>query len=153
MPFDGRTAAPFTHYGACAPGCSSARGTAGRAGCDQYGVTTLELFKALGLDLSGLHLRSVEEGFKRHGFALIHQPNVSRRRKPGRLSGRTRASSGGKRIAVDSSSGSTMLSAVSFIHQPKVAWDALRQAGETDLVTVKGLEGGTEHRTGLHRRR
>ena len=24
------------------------------------------------------------------------------------------------------------------------AWDALRQAGETDLVTVKGLEGGTD---------
>ena len=40
----------------------------------KYGVTTLELFKALGLDLSGLHLGSVEEGFKRHGFALIHQP-------------------------------------------------------------------------------
>ena len=114
----------------------------------KYGVTTLELFKALGLDLSGLHLRSVEEGFKRHGFALIHQPEhfpiaeslVGYREELGK-----RPPVASLELLWTPHQGPHMLVS-GFVHPPTEsrAWDALRQAGETDLVTVKGLEGGTD---------
>ena len=41
----------------------------------KYGVTTQELFKALGVDLSGLSLNQVQSGFYHNNFALIHQPD------------------------------------------------------------------------------
>ena len=114
----------------------------------KYGVTTLELFKALGLDLSGLHLRSVEEGFKRHGFALIHQPEhfpiaeslVGYREELGK-----RPPVASLELLWTPHQGRHILVS-GFVHPPTEsrAWDALRQAGETDLVTVKGLEGGTD---------
>ena len=41
----------------------------------KYGVTTEELFSSLGLSLGELTIEKVQEGFCKHGLALIFQPN------------------------------------------------------------------------------
>ena len=41
----------------------------------KYGVTAEELFKCMGLNLSGIELNQVQSGFHKNNFALIHQPD------------------------------------------------------------------------------
>ena len=41
----------------------------------KYGVTTAELFKTLGIQLTGLTLDQVQASFNENGLALIHQPD------------------------------------------------------------------------------
>ena len=113
----------------------------------KYGVTTLELFKALGLDLSGLDLTSVQEGFNRHGFALIHQPEhfpIAESRIGYREELGKRPPVASLELLWTPHQGPHLLVS-GFVHPPTEsrAWDALNQAGETDLVTVS-LEGGTD---------
>ena len=40
----------------------------------KYGITAIELFRSLGLDLRGLPLETVQDGLHKQGFALIHRP-------------------------------------------------------------------------------
>lgn len=114
----------------------------------KYGVTAQELFNALGLDLSGVTIEEVQQGFEAHGFALVHQPEhfplaeslISYREDLGK-----RPPVASLELLWTPHQGEHLLVS-GFVHPPTEsrAWDALHQAGETHLVTVKGLEGGTD---------
>ena len=41
----------------------------------KYGVTAVDLFRLLDLNLTGLPISAVADGFQQNGFALIHQPD------------------------------------------------------------------------------
>lgn len=151
MPFDGRTRTapiyPLTSLVLLA--CQQPvvlQG--GRRMPIKYGITALELFQILGLDLSSLPLTIVQEGFNQHGFALIHQPDhfpiaeslISYREDLGK-----RPPVASLELLWTPHQGRHLLVS-GFVHPPTEnrAWDALKLAGETDLLTVKGLEGGTD---------
>jgi anthranilate phosphoribosyltransferase len=114
----------------------------------KYGVTPQELFAALGLPLRGLPIERVQEGLDRHGLALVHQPDhlpfaevlIPYREELGK-----RPPVASVELLWSPHQGSHLLVS-GFVHPPTEAraWEALRLAGESDLVTVKGLEGGTD---------
>ncbi|CAI8167067.1 MAG: Anthranilate phosphoribosyltransferase [Prochlorococcus marinus str. MIT 9215] len=114
----------------------------------KYGITTHELFKALGLDLTGLSINQVEAGFQQHGLALIHQPDhfplaeslISYREDIGK-----RPPIASLELMWTAHQGKHLIVA-GFVHPPTEsrAWKALEIYGETDLFTVKGLEGSTD---------
>ena len=114
----------------------------------KYGITAHELFLALDLDLSRLSLSTVQQGFDQHGLALIHQPDhfkiaeslISYREELGK-----RPPVASLELLWTAHQGKHLLVS-GFVHPPTEsrAWDALKQAGESNFVTVKGLEGGTD---------
>ncbi|KZR64783.1 MULTISPECIES: anthranilate phosphoribosyltransferase family protein [Prochlorococcus] len=114
----------------------------------KYGVTTEELFKALGLQLQGLSIANLEAGFQQHGLALIYQPDhfplaeslISYRDDIGK-----RPPLASLELLWTAHQGKHLLVS-GFVHPPteERAWKALALAGETNLVTVKGLEGSTD---------
>ena len=114
----------------------------------KYGVTTQELFKALGVDLSGLSLNQVQSGFYQNNFALIHQPDhfpladslISYRDQIGK-----RPPIASMELLWTGHHGEHLLVS-GFVHPPTEdrAWKALEIAGETNAITVKGLEGSTD---------
>ena len=114
----------------------------------KYGVTLAELFAALGLEWRQLELEAVQERLDLHGLALTHQP---RHFPAANHLVRVREEIG-KRPPVASlellwtpHQGDHLLVS-GFVHPPTEtrAWEALAAAGETDLLTVKGLEGSTD---------
>ena len=114
----------------------------------KYGVTAADLFRLLNLDLTGLPLSAVQDGFQHNGFALIHQPDhfpiaeslISYREELGK-----RPPVASLELLWTPHQGKHLLVS-GFVHPPTEAraWEALKQADETDLLTVKGLEGGTD---------
>lgn len=114
----------------------------------KYGITAIELFRSLGLDLRGLPLETVQDGLHNQGFALIHQPDhfaiaeslISYRDELGK-----RPPVASLELLWTAHQGDHRLIS-GFVHPPTEsrAWEALKLAGETDLFTVKGLEGGTD---------
>ncbi len=114
----------------------------------KYGTTAIDLFEALNLQLRGLSLNQVQEGFDHLGFALIHQPDhfplaeslISYREELGK-----RPPVASLELMWTAHEGEHLLVS-GFVHPPTEsrAWEALRLAGETNLITVKGLEGGTD---------
>ena len=114
----------------------------------KYGVTAIDLFDALGLDLRGLGLDTVQQGFDDHGFALIHQPDhfpiaetlITYREELGK-----RPPVASLELIWTPHQGRHLLVS-GFVHPPTEsrAWKALKLAEETDLLTVKGLEGSTD---------
>jgi len=114
----------------------------------KYGITTHELFTALGLDLTGLSINQVEAGFQQHGLALIHQPDhfplaeslISYRDDIGK-----RPPIASLELMWTAHQGQHLIIS-GFVHPPTEsrAWKALEIYGETDLFTVKGLEGSTD---------
>jgi anthranilate phosphoribosyltransferase len=114
----------------------------------KYGVNAIDLFDALGLDLRGLGLDTVQQGFDDHGFALIHQPDhfpiaetlITYREELGR-----RPPVASLELIWTPHQGRHLLVS-GFVHPPTEsrAWKALKLAEETDLLTVKGLEGSTD---------
>ena len=114
----------------------------------KYGVNAIDLFQALSLDLRGLELDSVQDGFNHHGFALIHQPDhfpiaetlITYREELGR-----RPPVASLELIWTPHRGRHLLVS-GFVHPPTEsrAWKALKLAEETDLLTVKGLEGSTD---------
>lgn len=77
IPFDGRSRTapvyPLTALVLAAAGIPVVLQGAGRMPV-KYGVTAMELFRGLGLNLLGLDLGSVQLGLDQHGLALLHQP-------------------------------------------------------------------------------
>ena len=151
MPFDGRTRTspiyPLTSLVLVACGQPVVLQGGDRMPI-KYGITALDLFRLLDLNLDGLPLSTVQDGFKNHGFALIHQPDHFRMAES-LIDYREQL---GKRPPVASlellwtaHQGAHLLVS-GFVHPPTEsrAWEALRLAGETNLLTVKGLEGGTD---------
>ncbi|MFM8525525.1 MAG: anthranilate phosphoribosyltransferase family protein [Cyanobacteriota bacterium] len=114
----------------------------------KYGVTLAELFEALGLTWCGLELAMVQQRLDRHGLALTHQPDhfplaqqlVAVREEIGK-----RPPVASLELLWTPHQGEHLLVS-GFVHPPteQRAWEALRAAGETDVLTVKGLEGSTD---------
>ncbi len=114
----------------------------------KYGITLAELFAALGIEWRGLPLTAVQERLDSHGLALTHQPDhfqaaerlvlirdLIGKRPPVASLELLWTPHQGQRLLVSG-----------FVHPPTEAraWEALAAAGETDLLTVKGLEGSTD---------
>ena len=151
MPFDGRTRTapiyPLTTLVLLACGQPVVLQGGNRMPI-KYGVTAIDLFRLLDLDLSGLTLETVQDGFDRHGLALIHQPDhfsiaeslIGYREELGK-----RPPVASLELLWTPHQGQHLLVS-GFVHPPTEsrAWEALKLAGETDLLTVKGLEGGTD---------
>ena len=151
MPFDGRTRTapiyPLTSLVLVACGQPVVLQGGDRMPI-KYGITALDLFRLLDLNLGGLPLSTVQEGFNTHGFALIHQPDhfaiaetlIHYREELGK-----RPPVASLELLWTAHQGDHLLVS-GFVHPPTEsrAWEALRLAGETDLLTVKGLEGGTD---------
>ena len=93
-------------------------------------------------------LDTVQAGFYSQGLALIHQPGhfgiaeslISYRDELGK-----RPPVASLELLWTAHQGPHRLIS-GFVHPPTEsrAWEALKLAGETDLITVKGLEGGTD---------
>ena len=151
MPFDGRTRTspiyPLTSLVLVACGQPVVLQGGDRMPI-KYGITALDLFRLLDLNLGGLPLSTVQDGFNNHGFALIHQPDhfriaetlIDYREQLGK-----RPPVASLELLWTAHQGAHLLVS-GFVHPPTEsrAWEALRLAGETNLLTVKGLEGGTD---------
>ena len=151
MPFDGRTRTspiyPLTSLVLMACGQPVVLQGGDRMPI-KYGITALDLFRLLDLNLDGLPLSTVQDGFNNHGFALIHQPDhfriaeslIDYREQLGK-----RPPVASLELLWTAHQGAHLLVS-GFVHPPTEsrAWEALRLAGETNLLTVKGLEGGTD---------
>ena len=151
MPFDGRTRTAPIYPITCLILLASSQPVVLQGGDRmpiKYGITAIDLFQALGLDLRGLSLNQVQEGFNRHGFALIHQPDhfplaeslIRYREELGK-----RPPVASLELMWTAHQGDHLLVS-GFVHPPTEsrAWEALRLADETNLIAVKGLEGGTD---------
>jgi anthranilate phosphoribosyltransferase len=114
----------------------------------KYGVTAIDLFRELGVELSGLPLATVQDGLNNNGFALVHQPDhfaiaeslITYREELGK-----RPPVASLELLWTPHQGEHVLIS-GFVHPPTEsrAWEALRLAEEAQVVTVKGLEGGTD---------
>ena len=114
----------------------------------KYGVTLAELFAALGIDWVGLPLAQVQERLDRHGLALTHQPDhfpAAERLLPVRDAIGKRPPVASLELLWTPHQGDHLLIS-GFVHPPTEAraWEALTAAAETDVLTVKGLEGSTD---------
>ncbi|WP_225867372.1 anthranilate phosphoribosyltransferase family protein [Cyanobium sp. NIES-981] len=151
MPFDGRTRTaplyPLTALTLAAAGLPVVLQGGARMPV-KYGVTAMELFASLGLNLQGLSLAALQQGLDSQRLALVHLPDhfpLADRLTPIR-------DELGKRPPVASlellwtAHRSHHLLVSGFVHPPTEtrAWKALELAGESAVITVKGLEGSTD---------
>ena len=114
----------------------------------KFGITTAELFASIGLDLNGLSINDVQTGFNRHGLALIYQPEhfpLGEALLPARDDLGKRPPLASAELLWTAHQGHHLLVS-GFVHPPTEsrAWRALELAGEKEVITVKGLEGGTD---------
>ncbi len=114
----------------------------------KYGVTLAELFAALGIEWRGLSLEAVQRRLDRHGLALTHQADHfprAERLLPVRDAIGKRPPVASLELLWTPHQGQHLLVS-GFVHPPTEsrAWEALGHAGETDVYTVKGLEGSTD---------
>jgi anthranilate phosphoribosyltransferase len=114
----------------------------------KYGVTLAELFSSLGIEWCGLPLDTVQARLDRHGLALTHQPDhfpAAERLVPIRDAIGKRPPLASLELLWTPHRGDHLLVS-GFVHPPTEtrAWEALAAAGETNLLTVKGLEGSTD---------
>ena len=114
----------------------------------KYGVTLAELFACLGLEWRGLPLAAVQERLDRHGLALTHQPDhfaAAERLVPVRDAIGKRPPVASLELLWTPHRGERLLVS-GFVHPPTEsrAWEALAAVAETDILTVKGLEGSTD---------
>ncbi|MFQ6539931.1 MULTISPECIES: anthranilate phosphoribosyltransferase family protein [Aphanothece] len=151
MPFDGRTRTaplyPLTSLVLAAAGLPVVLHGGARMPV-KYGVTAMELFHALGLDLQNLSLATVQQGLSLHRLALVHQPDhfpLAERLTPIRDDLGKRPPVASLELLWTAHRGPHLLVS-GFVHPPTEsrAWRALELSGETDVVTVKGLEGSTD---------
>ncbi len=114
----------------------------------KYGVSSSELFQALGLNLEGLTIKQVQDGFTKHGFAFIHQPDhfqladslINYREEIGK-----RPPLASMELMWTAHKGKHLL-ITGFVHPPSESrhLKTLELLGEQHVVTVKGLEGSTD---------
>ncbi len=114
----------------------------------KFGVTLAELFAVLGVPCTGLPLEAVQRRLDRHGLALTHQPDHfprAERLVPVRDAIGKRPPVASLELLWTPHQGEHLLVS-GFVHPPTEtrAWQALQEGGETDLLTVKGLEGSTD---------
>jgi len=114
----------------------------------KYGVTPIELFSTLGLNLKGLPLKQVQLGFNKNGFALIHQPDhfplaetiIKYREELGK-----RPPLASMELIWTPHIGEHLILS-GFVHPPteERAWKTLEQRGEKHIILIKGLEGSID---------
>ena len=114
----------------------------------KFGVTTHELFNSLGLNLKGITMNNLQNGFLQNGFALIYQPDhfplaqslIHYREEIGK-----RPPLASMELLWTAHRGKHLL-INGFVHPPteKRHWKTLELMGENDLMTIKGLEGSTD---------
>lgn len=151
MPFDGRTrTAPIYPLSALVLAAAGIPVVlqGGRRMPVKYGVTATELFQSLGLRLSGRTLSWVQAGLDRWNLAVVHLPDhfpdaeslIEIRDELGK-----RPPIASLELIWTAHQGEHLLVS-GFVHPPTEArtWEALRLAGETNVLTVKGLEGSTD---------
>lgn len=114
----------------------------------KYGVTLAELFAALGLEWRGLELEALQRRLNRHNLALSHQPDhfpAAQRLLPARDEIGKRPPVASLELLWTPHQGDHLLVS-GFVHPPteKRAWQALEEAGEREVLTIKGLEGSTD---------
>jgi anthranilate phosphoribosyltransferase len=114
----------------------------------KYGVTLAELFAELGIEWRGQTLEAVQARLDQHHLALTHQPDhfpAAERLLPVRDEIGKRPPVASLELLWTPHRGEHLLVS-GFVHPPTEsrAWEALRAAGESDVVTVKGLEGSTD---------
>ena len=114
----------------------------------KFGVTLAELFAAIGVEWRGLNLAAVQDRLTHHSLALTHQPDhftAAERLLPVRDDIGKRPPVASLELLWTPHRGEHLLVS-GFVHPPteKRAWEALAAAGETDVLTVKGLEGSTD---------
>ncbi len=114
----------------------------------KYGVTTTELFEAIGLRLKGLAWKKVQTCFDNHGLAVFHQPDhfaLAEKLTTYRDELAKRPPIASMELIWSAHKGEHLLIS-GFVHPPteKRAWEALELLGEKDLISIKGLEGSTD---------
>ena len=151
MPFDGRTKTspiyPLTSLLLLDASQPVVLQGAGRLPV-KYGVTTEELFKALGLNLSKLGIDKVQEGFTSNGFAFIYQPDhfpladnlIKYREEIGK-----RPPIASMELLWSSHQGKHLIIS-GFVHTPTESrhLTTLKLLGENNLILIKGLEGSID---------
>jgi len=114
----------------------------------KYGVTLAELFAALGIEWRGLPLAAVQARLDHHNLALTHQGehfSAAEALVPVRELIGKRPPVASLELLWTPHRGEHLLVS-GFVHPPTEsrAWEALRAADETEVLTVKGLEGSTD---------
>lgn len=151
MPFDGRTRTaplyPLTALTLAAAGVPVVLQGGARMPV-KYGVTAMELFGSLGLNLEGLSLEAVQAGLEGQRLALVHLPDhfpLADRLTPIRDDLGKRPPVASLELLWTAHRGPHLLVS-GFVHPPTEsrAWKALELAGESAVITVKGLEGSTD---------
>ena len=151
MPFDGRSRTapiyPLTALMLVGSGQPVVLQGGGRMPV-KFGITAAELFASIGLNLHGLSLNEVQAGFNLHGLALIYQPEhfpLGEVLIPARDDLGKRPPIASAELLWTAHQGHHLLVS-GFVHPPTEnrAWQALELAGEKEVITVKGLEGGTD---------
>jgi anthranilate phosphoribosyltransferase len=151
MPFDGRNRTapiyPLTALVLAAAGLPVVLQGGSRMPV-KYGVTAAELFESLGLRLIGQSLNQVQTNLDRWKLALVHQPDhfpAAESLVPIRDDIGKRPPLASLELMWTAHQGEHLLVS-GFVHPPTEAraWEALRLAGETNVFTVKGLEGSTD---------
>ncbi len=114
----------------------------------KYGISTIELFEALGLNLKGLKINELQLGLDNFGFALVHQPEhfplaerlITYREEIGK-----RPPIASMELLWTAHQGEHLIIS-GFVHPPteERAWKTLALFGENNFITVKGLEGGVD---------
>ena len=114
----------------------------------KYGITLAELFGSIGIGWSGHSLETIQERLNGFGLALTHQPDhfpAAETLLPIRDAIGKRPPVASLELLWTPHQGDHLLIS-GFVHPPteKRAWEALSAFGETDVLTVKGLEGSTD---------
>ena len=151
MPFDGRTKTapiyPLTALILLTAGQPVVL-HGGKRMPTKYGVTGEELFQALGLNVKGLPIKETEDCFKNNGFGYIYQPDhfplaeklILYREEIGK-----RPPLASMELLWNAHKGEHLLVS-GFLHPPTEsrALETLDLLKEIDVITIKGLEGGTD---------
>ncbi len=114
----------------------------------KYGVTSQELFEALGLNLKNLNIEKVQKGFSKHGFGFIYQPDhfpLAERLIQYREDLGKRPPIASMELIWSSHKGNHVLIS-GFVHPPTEDRHikTLQLLGEKNLILIQGLEGGVD---------
>ena len=114
----------------------------------KYGVTHNELFKALGINLTGLSIEQLQVFFNYNDLALIHQPDhfpLAEKLIPYRDQIGKRPPLASMELIWTCHQGNH-LHISGYVHSPTEErhWKTLELMGEQNVITTRGLEGGID---------
>ncbi len=151
MPFDGRTRTapiyPLTTLLLIASGQPVVL-QGGKRMPTKFGVTSIELFSALGIHLEGLSITELQNKFSNNGLALIHQPDhfpLAESLIPYRQDLGKRTPLSTMELIWTAHQGNHLIIS-GFVHSPteEMCLETLRIRKEKEMIFVKGLEGGVD---------